>query len=390
MVGFNWVDVIIVLLFASAVFFGFRVGFLRLFLTFGGFFLGLFLSGLVLPHILPIHNRTVLAIVNGNLVLIVAVFGALKGYDQGKKVHASLKASRLHFVESLAGVTLSFSSAVITIWLIAAAIGALPFVGFSNAMNGSFFIQLFDRHFPAAPSVFSGFSTLVDPNITPKVYIKALPDASIGSAPLPPATNAVLQTGQSVVRITSFGCGGIIDGSGFVIAPGLVATNAHVIAGVTRPIVKYRNQSFSSYPVLFDPNLDFAVLKVPSLNAPATTIDSFNVFGKAAIDIIGYPASIYTITPGQIVDSLPVEGSNIYGLGAIVRSIYIIQANISAGSSGSPAVLPNGTVAGMVFARSTINPRYAYALTANEFTSAIATAEHAKTHIGTGTCYAGE
>src|SRR5665213_1034032 len=46
---------------------------------------------------------------------------------------------------------------------------------------------------------------------------------------------AVAKDEASVVKIEGDGCGGTVEGSGFIVSPGLVATNAHVVAGVTHP-----------------------------------------------------------------------------------------------------------------------------------------------------------
>lgn len=392
--GFNWVDIVILLLFASAVYFGTRLGFFRLLFAFGGFFAALFLSGWILPHILPIHNHTLLSIINGNLVVLAAGFVAVKGYGYGNRLHLSLghsgKYKGRYKLESVAGISLSLSSAVLAVWLLGAGIGALPLVGLSNTVNESYFIRLFDRHFPAAPTVFEGLTASFNPNAAAQVYAKASPDTSIGTAPLPPATQAVKRSGTSVVHIEGFGCGGIVDGSGFVVAPGLVATNAHVIAGVRRPIIKHDGESFSSEPVLFDPNLDFAVLKVPGLQTAPLSMDNSDLPDNTYAYIISFPKSIFTVTPGRITESLPVQGNNIYGLGSVKRNIYVLNVTTNHGSSGGPVVLPDGKVGGMVFAMSTTNSSYAYALVAGDFAHDISIAKHAGAGIGTGACYAGE
>lgn len=390
MTGFNWVDIVILLLFASAVYFGVRLGFFRLLFVFGGFFAALFLAGWILPHLLPIHNGTVLAVVNGNLVILAAIFAAVKGYGLGSRAHLSLERGGMRKLESAAGVSLSLGSAVINVWLLGAAIGALPLVSLSNSVNESYFIRLFDRHFPAAPTVFEGLTTSLNPNEAPQVYVKASPGTSIGVAPLPPATEAVKKAGASAVHIESFSCGGIVDGSGFVVGPELVATNAHVVAGVRRPIIKYGTESFASQPVLFDPNLDFAVLKVPGLKAAPLALDTSDLPDDTGVDIISFPQSIFTVAPGRITESLPVQGNNIYGLGSVGRNIYILHTVTNHGSSGGAVVLPDGKVAGMVFAMSTTDKSYAYALVASDFAADIAQAAHAGGVIGTGACYAGE
>lgn len=390
MAGFNWIDVVIILLLAGSIYYGIRIGFLTLLLILCGFFGGLFLGGWVFPHLLPIHDHTLLTIINGNLVFIFAVFLAFLGYDLGRRVHVSLtlRGGSAHKLEAGAGVTLSLGSALIAVWLIAAGIGTLPFAGLSNSANDAYFVQTLDRHLPSVPAVFEEFNKLLDPNATPKVYVKESPNSSIGEAALLPATPEVANAGQSVVRITSFGCGGVVSGSGFAVAPDLIATDAHVIAGVKRPIVKYGTQSYEGVPILFDANLDFAVLKVNKLKAAPLTIASNNVSTGTDVYAIGYPKSIYTISPGIVRNNLQIIGPNIYGVGDISRSVYEIQTNIDDGNSGGPVVLPNGQVAGIIFSKSdTLD--YGYAVTSPSLLSEVKKAGESQNRVGTGVCFAG-
>lgn len=387
MLGFNWVDIIILLLLALAVYKGLRIGFLALVLTFGGLFAALFFGGWLFPRILPISDKTLLAVVNVNLVLLFAALVAIRCFEYGRRLHISLGKGKIHALESAAGVVISVGSTLAIIWMLAAAIGALPFAGLSNSANDSFIVQALDRHLPAVPAVFEGLTGAVSPNSVPQIIIKQLPNSSIGSAPLPAATPAVVGAGASVVRITSFGCGGIVDGSGFVIAPGLVATNAHVIAGVKRPIIKYRLQSIEGVPVFFDPRLDFAILQVKGLEAPPLRIASDNAAPGTAVYAIGYPKSIYTLSPGLVRRSLHVLGKNIYGLGSFDKDIYELQINVQSGSSGGPVVTKNGVATGLIFGRASSGGD-GYALSIAGLMDEIHQAGSSTTRVGTGACLA--
>src|SRR4029450_12767585 len=61
--------------------------------------------------------------------------------------------------------------------------------------------------------------------------IVAPPDK--GLAPDPGGTRAA----RSVVRVTGIACGLGVEGSGWVAERGLVVTNAHVVAGISKPRV---------------------------------------------------------------------------------------------------------------------------------------------------------
>ncbi|HSX45931.1 MAG TPA: trypsin-like peptidase domain-containing protein [Candidatus Saccharimonadia bacterium] len=266
MLGFNWVDLIILLLLASAVYGGLKIGLFTLLFVFGGFFGTIFLGGWLFPHIFPFHDHTLLTIVNANLVLITSSFAALKGYDVGQRLHYSLK-GRWHRYESLLGLTLSISSCLLLVWLLGAAFGRLPFVGISNSANSSFFVQKLDRIMPPMPAFMAEFDKQIDPNTPPFVFAQPKPRADFDFSQAD-YDKAVGKGTPSVVRITGFGCGGVVSGSGFVVGQGLVATSAHIVAGVKRPIVKYNDHSYEGVPVVFDAGLDLAVLRVAGLDAP--------------------------------------------------------------------------------------------------------------------------
>ena len=364
MLGFNWVDILILLILAYAIYSGIKIGFIALLFGFGSFFLAVFIAGWVFPRILGVDHRSILLVVNINLVLLAGVLLGIRGYEYGKKLHLSLKnKGRLSLVESIAGLTLSLSSALIIVWLLAAGIGALPFAGLSNSASDSFIIRKMDSILPAAPNVFNDLTHPVNPNSPIILYAKQSPNSSIGVAVKPHGLpSAILKATGAVVRITSFGCGGIVDGSGFVVAKDIVATNAHVIAGVSRPIIKTGNRSIAAVPVMFDPNQDLALLKVNSLNIRPLILSSSVPKPGSDVYVESYPSSIFTITPGTIGNELNTIGPNIYGLGNITRSSYTVYPEINNGSSGGPLLSPDGSVIGIIFAKSNSH-LFSYAMT---------------------------
>jgi hypothetical protein len=190
------------------------------------------------------------------------------------------------------------------------------------------------------------------------------------------------------VRITSFGCGGLVDGSGFAVGPDLVVTAAHVIAGVKRPIVKSGLQSFAAVPVRFDANQDIAILHVPGLNNQPLSLAAGGVNTGSTVYAIGYPKSIYTVVPGVVRNDLQVFGPNIYNQGAIGRNIYEVQTHIDEGDSGGPVVLPDGRVAGLILSKSA-DSNYGYALTSSSFLGQVQKATTSLRRVSTGVCYAG-
>ena len=79
----------------------------------------------------------------------------------------------------------------------------------------------------------------------------------------------------STVKILGTACSNEQEGSGFVVGPGLVATNAHVVAGESNgnTQVVLDDNAYNATAVFFDPAFDLAVLRTDAPLGPALTID---------------------------------------------------------------------------------------------------------------------
>jgi S1-C subfamily serine protease len=391
MLGFNWVDLIIVTLLTLAVAEGLRIGILSQLFVIAGFFITLFLSGWIFPHLVRFHDPTLRTTINTTLVLITSAYAAMRCFDLGQKIHWSFrfgslrKDRKLETTETVLGALPSLLAGLVLVWLLGVAIGRLPFVGLSNSVNDARVVQLLTHTLPPVPAVFAEFNSHINPNAEPYVSTQLKPQASFAYDPQAVQT-AATKGAPSVVRITSFSCGGIVPGSGFVIAPGLVATNAHVIAGSKRPIIKYNGSSYEGAPIYFDALLDLAILRVSGLHAPPLTLTSNNVQLNTTVAVLGYPGGNYQVTPGIIRDTRATAGTNIYNLGSFDRGIYLVQAQVDYGSSGGPIILASGQVAGIIFSKSTEVKDTAYALTSAHISNALKQVKVSHTRVSTGAC----
>jgi S1-C subfamily serine protease len=386
MVGANWIDLVILLLLAGAVYYGRRLGFLTVTGTIVGFFAGLLVGGALFPHLIPLHDRTIRTIINGNLVLCTAIYGAVKGNDFGRRGHRKLLPGVIRRFETLSGSLVIIASVLALAWLLAAMVGRLPFAGLSNSVDDALIIQSLDRHLPPAPAVFASFNHEVSGNNSPLLFENqpSAPGAAVGGSAaqvFPPPVPS------STVRITSFGCGGIVSGSGFVVAPELVMTNAHVVAGVKRPIIKAAGRSYEGVPVFFDQNLDVAILRVRQINLPPVSFDTRDNTGESVLTA-GYPNGNFSERAGVLRSNFILYGRNIYDIGVIGRDIYEIQVQSDEGSSGSPVLSGSGKVVGMLFAKSEIVDGYSYALTAKSLQPSLQRAQRTHTRVSTGSCLA--
>jgi S1-C subfamily serine protease len=154
----------------------------------------------------------------------------------------------------------------------------------------------------------------------------------------------------SVFRVIGTACGLGVEGSGWVAAPNLVVTNAHVVAGMKDAQVD-RNDgaSHDAVVVAFDPTNDIAVLRVPGLHAPPLRLVE-PVKGRA-VAILGYPENgPFTATAGRIGQTGKVLTDDAYGRGPVRRSVTTLRGRVRHGNSGGPAVDAEGRVPTTIFA----------------------------------------
>ncbi|MGZ4137755.1 MAG: trypsin-like serine protease, partial [Actinomycetota bacterium] len=76
----------------------------------------------------------------------------------------------------------------------------------------------------------------------------------------------------------------------------------------------------------------------------------------------------------------------IYGRHTVVRKVYELQASVQPGDSGGPFVLPDGRVAGIVFAASTTDQGVGYAIASTTATHDIDSAIPLTAPVSTGAC----
>jgi S1-C subfamily serine protease len=177
-------------------------------------------------------------------------------------------------------------------------------------------------------------------------------------ADVPPPTRGVLRdpavraASRSVVRVLGTACGLGIEGSGWVARPGVVVTNAHVVAGEDDTVVQVRGTGprLTARTVHFDSRNDVAVLRVGGLDAPALSLAPAAQPGTAAA-ILGFPGNgPFDGRPGRIGGTQPTLTEDAYGNGPVQRLITSLRGLVREGNSGGPVVGANGRVLATVFA----------------------------------------
>ena len=154
----------------------------------------------------------------------------------------------------------------------------------------------------------------------------------------------------SVLRVTGTACGLGIEGSGWIAAPSLVVTNAHVVAGMKDARVDRGDGEFRDATVVaFDARDDVAVLRVQGLGAPPLRL--VDPAEGQAVAILGYPENgPFTAIPGRIGQTGIVLTDDAYGRGPVSRRVTTLRGVVRHGNSGGPAVDFQGRVQATIFA----------------------------------------
>jgi S1-C subfamily serine protease len=189
-------------------------------------------------------------------------------------------------------------------------------------------------------------------------------DGPEANVPAPRAAVArdpeVRAAGRSVVRILGTACGLGIEGSGWVAGPGLVVTNAHVVAGEDDTSVQVGGTGphLDANAVAFDSTNDIAVLRVSDL--PGLPALSFAPDPAARSDgaILGFPENgPYDVRAARLGQTRAVVSQDAYGNGPVTRQMTTFRGVVRPGNSGGPLVDTAGRVLATVFAKATSSAR---------------------------------
>lgn len=387
----NLLDVIIILLTISALYRGYELGLTRQLFSTAGFFVGLFLGSLLQRFTVPL----VASPIAQSLVALMTTLGLAFlflgiGEQLGLRLRDTLTRWKLGKADGGFGSILGAGTLLISVWLAAAILLTLPLKDTQAQIRGSTIIGRLNQSLPPATSVLTGLGRLINPNGFPQVFTGNEP-ALEGNTTVPgisPQLQAAIDKDKvSVVKFEGIGCGGVVNGSGFVVDSDLVATNAHVVAGVNQLYVRDANGQHSGTVVWFDPELDFAVVRVSNLAGPPLLIKN----GLAANDtkgaVLGYPGGgPLTAGGAQILDHFIARGRDIYNRSITEREVYSLAARVIPGNSGGPVIAEDGSVIGVVFAESTTYENVGYALTTPQTLSAINQARAQNRAVANGTC----
>jgi S1-C subfamily serine protease len=349
------VDWLIVAFTVLLALYGYAQGFIVGVLSLVGFGIGAFLGSHLGPLVLaggPHSQYAPLFGLLGALLAGAVLASGLQGI--GARVRIFLRLPGLRMADGIFGAILTASVALGIAWIVGAV--ALQSSGspvLRSDIQRSEILQELDGLLPPSGPFLHALAR-IDP--LPSVHG---PQANVGPPPRGiVAARGVTAASPSVVKVLGTACGLGIEGSGWVAGPGLVVTNAHVVAGEARTTIQVGGEppGLDATVIDFDPHDDIAILRVDGLHEPVLRLAHDPKAGTAAA-IVGYPLDgAYDVEPGRIGQTETVSTEDAYGNGPVTRTITALRGRVRPGNSGGPMIDQSGQVVATVFAAITGAP----------------------------------
>ncbi|HYV16859.1 MAG TPA: MarP family serine protease [Conexibacter sp.] len=349
MTTLDWVIVALAGLFALA---GFRRGFIVGALALAGFAAGAVLGARLGPLLLPDGSRSPYA-------PLFALSGALlaggllaNGLERvGARLRRGLLLPGLGVLDGALGALLSAALAFALAWLAGAVVLQTPGLrDLRRDVQRSAVLRALNDVLPPSGPILNALARF-DP----------LPSIGGPGADVAPPSRAMLRrpgvhaAAGSVVRVLGTACGLGIEGSGWVAGPGLVVTNAHVVAGEQDTVVQVGGAGaiLDAAVAQLDVRDDLAVLRVGELDAPALALAGDTSSGTGGA-ILGFPLNgPFDVEPARIGATRDVLSQDAYGRGPVRRAVTPLRGRVRSGNSGGPVVDAHGRVLTTVFAATT-------------------------------------
>jgi S1-C subfamily serine protease len=368
---------------------GFLVGSTSTFGLLLGGFAGVRVAPMLLDGFAPGLSISIAALV---VVLACAFLGQAAGSFLGSQLRARVTWQPARVIDALSGAALSVVAMLLIAWVLGVAASGAQLRTLNQEVRSSVILGAVDQALPGGSDrVLAAFNALVDSSRFPR-YLEPFAPERIKKVPPPTSgvisRRAILADQASVVKIlgSASSCARTLEGSGFVFSNGRVMTNAHVVAGVSDPVVRISDTDYPANVVFYDPDIDVAVLSVPDLDAPSLAFDQSAKSGQQAA-ALGYPENgPYLASPVRIREERTLRSPNIYGDETVYRDTYSLYAQVRPGNSGGPLVNVKGDVVGVIFAASVTDSKTGYALTASQVAEAAQAGAKAKTAVDTGDC----
>jgi len=372
--------------------YGVRIGLTRSLFVIAGVALGIFFAMLFAQNIAQFASvPQVRALVAIGVAIALVAAGHAVGSAVGKAIHVSIQTALLRGADRAVGGVAIFAVAALVISTVSFSAAQLGVPILSRTISASSVIRIIQDVTPdVVEANIARWRTALSNHALPLLG-SPLGDPNAQIPTIDADSPALAAAAQSVVRITgnAYACGQGQTGSGFVIAPERIMTNAHVVSGTSGPVIEALNgQVLASSIVYFDSANDLAVLAVPGLTADALRLGDTARPGTSTA-ILGYPYGGPFTTNAALVQQVSTFASpNIYGEGNTTREVYTLAGQVNPGNSGGPLVTLDGDIAGTIFGSSTEQNNVGYALTLDAVRPIVENAADLSTTVSSGSCIA--
>jgi S1-C subfamily serine protease len=360
---------------------GYRQGLIVGALTLVGFGAGAFAGSRLGPLVLAKGSQSPYAPLCAALGALLAgalVAVAVESFALGLRAKV-IRRPVLHLADGAGGAALVAAVALGLAWVFGSVALHAPGTARLRAdVQESVILRSLNQVLPPSGPVLNALDR-VDPApaVTGPAAPVARPDVRVATDP------DVLGAGRSVVRVLGTACGLGVEGSGWAVEPGLIVTNAHVVAGSDDTTVTTQDGvELDATPVYYGPEDDLALLRVGA-NLPTLPISDQHQPGAEGA-VLGYPENgPYAVAPARLGETRPTISEDSYGNGPVDRTIVALRGAVRSGNSGGPLVDARGRVVGTVFAATTTGPTGGFAIPAEDVRDALAQTRAA---VSTGAC----
>ena len=395
MTGSQWLDIAIIAVALIAAISGWRSGAMGSLMSFIGVVLGAIAGVMLAPHVVS-HIGSPRGKLFTALLLILAlvVVGEVAGVVLGRAVRGSIRSGPVRVVDSLIGVGLQLLVVLVAAWLLGSPLTTSNQTSLASAARGSKVIAEVDKYAPewlrAVPKRMSallstsGLPDVLEPLRDPSPAVDA-PDATLADSLV------VAKSRPSVVKIRGVApmCQKVLEGTGFVIAPNRVMSNAHVVAGSDSVTVEAEGKTYDATVVSYDPDADISILDVPTLpQQPLVFAEEPAKTGTDAV-VLGFPGGgDFVATPARVREIIELSGPDIYKSKTVNREVYTIRGIVRQGNSGGPMINRAGQVIGVVFGAGVDDDDTGFVMTTDEVARQLAKIGNSA-KVPTGACVTG-
>lgn len=391
----NPLDLVAILLIALAVLLGFRSGAIPQVGGLAGAVAGAVLAILALPLVsdpLMALDPTLRPFIVLAGLLVAVGLGESIGSAVGRRIAGGLGTGVLGAADRVGGAFVGAAQALLVVWLVGGLLAIGPVPRLIQTAQTSTAVRSLSALLPPPTEVAAGLGDLLVETGLPEVFVgfEPVPLPAV-DRPADATTRRIAATAEAAtLRITAATCGLATSGTGVLVADRYVLTNAHVVAGSKAGGVRVSTVGGAvgdATVVLFDPDLDVALLYTPHVDADPLRLAAHDPTRGDVGAALGFPGGGgLRIIPAAVTGAYAAVGRDILAQHPVRREILELNAEIDRGDSGGPFVLTDGTVGGLVFAEARANPDVGYALSPTQIAQRIAPGFGRTGRVDTGAC----